>query len=40
VEGGVGIGIVPETTVRRVEAAMAIVAVPLTDACAVRELTI
>ena len=40
VECGVGIGIVPETTARRVERTMAIVPVALTDAWAVRELTI
>src|ERR1700730_13774084 len=40
VECNVGIGIVPETTARRVARAMAIVAVPLTDPWAVRELTI
>jgi DNA-binding transcriptional LysR family regulator len=40
VECNVGIGIVPETTARRVARAMAIVPVALTDAWAVRELTI
>jgi DNA-binding transcriptional LysR family regulator len=40
VERNVGIGIVPETTARRVVPAMAIVAVDLTDAWAVRDLTI
>jgi DNA-binding transcriptional LysR family regulator len=40
VERNVGIGIVPETTVKRVSKAMAIIAVPLTDAWAVRDLTI
>ena len=40
VECNVGIGIVPETTARRVAKTMAIAAVPLTDAWAVRELTI
>ena len=40
VECNVGIGIVPETTARRVARTMAIVAVPLTDPWAVRELTI
>jgi DNA-binding transcriptional LysR family regulator len=40
VECKVGIGIVPETTARRVAKAMAIAIVPLTDAWAVRELTI
>ncbi len=40
VEAGVGIGIVPETTARRAERAMHIVAVPLADAWAVRDLTI
>ena len=40
VERNVGIGIVPETTARRVVPAMAIVAVELTDAWAVRDLTI
>jgi len=40
VECNVGIGIVPETTARRVAGAMAIVPVALTDAWAVRELTI
>ena len=40
VECNVGIGIVPETTARRVARTMAIVAVALTDPWAVRELTI
>src|SRR5207344_2435835 len=40
VECRVGIGIVPETTARRVARTMAIVPVALTDAWAVRELTI
>jgi len=40
VECNVGIGIVPETTARRVARTMAISAVALTDAWAVRELTI
>ena len=40
VERNVGIGIVPETTARRVVPAMAIVAVDLTDAWALRDLTI
>jgi len=40
VECNVGIGIVPETTARRVARTMAIAAVPLTDSWAVRELTI
>jgi DNA-binding transcriptional LysR family regulator len=40
VERNVGIGIVPETTARRVVPAMAIAAVDLTDAWAVRDLTI
>jgi DNA-binding transcriptional LysR family regulator len=40
VECDVGIGIVPETTAHRVAKAMAIAVVPLTDAWAVRELTI
>src|SRR6202046_2744564 len=40
VECKVGIGIVPETTARRVSKTMAIAIVPLTDAWAVRELTI
>jgi DNA-binding transcriptional LysR family regulator len=40
VERDVGIGIVPETTVRRVAPPMKIVAVELTDAWAVRDLTI
>jgi len=40
VECNVGIGIVPETTARRVSRTMAIVPVVLTDAWAVRELTI
>ena len=40
VECNVGIGIVPETTARRVAQMMAIVAVELTDAWAPRELTI
>lgn len=40
VECNVGIGIVPDSTVRRVSKTMAIVAVPLTDAWAVRDLTI
>ena len=40
VERNVGIGIVPETTARRVVPAMAITAVDLTDAWALRDLTI
>ena len=40
VERNVGIGIVPETTARRVLPAMAITTVDLTDAWAVRDLTI
>ena len=40
VECKVGIGIVPETTARRVAKTMAIAVVPLTDAWAARELTI
>lgn len=40
VECKVGIGIVPETTAHRVAKTMAIAVVPLTDAWAVRELTI
>ena len=40
VECKVGIGIVPETTARRVARTMAIAVVPLTDPWAVRELTI
>jgi DNA-binding transcriptional LysR family regulator len=40
VECDVGIGIVPETTARWATRAMAIVAVPLADAWAVRDLTI
>jgi DNA-binding transcriptional LysR family regulator len=40
VECKVGIGIVPETTARRVERTMAIATVGLADAWAVRELTI
>jgi DNA-binding transcriptional LysR family regulator len=40
VERNVGIGIVPQTTVRRVGGTMAIAAVALTDAWALRELTI
>src|SRR6202030_648936 len=40
VECNVGIGIVPETTARRVARTMAITAVALSDAWAVRELTI
>jgi DNA-binding transcriptional LysR family regulator len=40
VECNVGIGIVPESTVRRVSKTMAISAVTLTDAWAVRDLTI
>src|SRR5262249_15732010 len=40
VECNVGIGIVPETTARRVARTMAIVPVALTDPWAVRELTI
>src|SRR6516165_7777095 len=40
VECHVGIGIVPETTARRVERTMAITRVVLTDAWAERELTI
>ena len=40
VECRVGIGIVPETTAHRVAKTMAIAVVPLTDAWAVRDLTI
>jgi DNA-binding transcriptional LysR family regulator len=40
VECGVGIGIVPETTARRVARTMAISAIELSDAWALRELTI
>jgi molybdate transport repressor ModE-like protein len=40
VECKVGIGIVPETTARRVSKTMAIAVVPLTDSWAVRDLTI
>ena len=40
VECGVGIGIVPESTARRVQRTMAIVPVALTDPWAVRELNI
>jgi len=40
VECKVGIGIVPETTARRVSRTMAIALVPLTDPWAVRELTL
>src|ERR1700723_4113849 len=40
VECRVGIGIVPETTARRVAKTMAIAIVPLTDSWAVRDLTI
>jgi len=40
VECNVGIGIVPETTARRTARTMAIAVVDLTDAWAVRELTI
>jgi DNA-binding transcriptional LysR family regulator len=40
VECSVGIGIVPETTARRVAKTMAIAIVPLTDSWAVRDLTI
>ncbi len=40
VESGVGIGIVPETTARRAERALHIVAVMLSDSWAVRDLTI
>jgi len=40
VECEVGIGIVPETTARRVAKTMAIAVVPLTDSWAVRDLTI
>jgi DNA-binding transcriptional LysR family regulator len=40
VECNVGIGIVPETTARRVAKTMAIAAVPLTDPWAARDLTI
>ena len=40
VECNVGIGIVPETTARRVQKTMAIAVVPLTNPWAVRELTI
>ena len=40
VEANVGVGIVPETTVKRSERAMAISAVRLTDAWALRELSI
>ena len=37
---GTSIGVVPETTARRVAPTMAIAAIPLTDAWAERELTI
>src|ERR1700674_500684 len=40
VECNVGVGIVPETTARRVSKTMAIAIVPLTDPWAVRDLTI
>jgi DNA-binding transcriptional LysR family regulator len=40
VEHGVGVGIVPQTTARRAVKAMAVKAVDLTDAWALRELTI
>ncbi|MEA2989851.1 MAG: hypothetical protein QOG83_2562 [Alphaproteobacteria bacterium] len=40
VECNVGIGIVPETTARRLVRTMAIAVVPLTDAWAVRQLTL
>ena len=40
VEAGVGLGIVPETTARRTGRSMAIATVDLTDAWALRELTI
>jgi DNA-binding transcriptional LysR family regulator len=40
VECGVGIGVVPQTTVRRAAGSMAITAVALSDAWAVRELTV
>jgi DNA-binding transcriptional LysR family regulator len=40
VECNVGIGIVPESTARRVQKTMAIAIIPLTDPWAVRELTI
>jgi DNA-binding transcriptional LysR family regulator len=40
VECNVGIGIVPESTARRVQRTMAIAIVELTDTWAVRELTI
>ena len=40
VECKVGIGIVPESTARRVSKTMAIAVVPLTDPWAVRDLTI
>jgi|SRR5579883_2453720 DNA-binding transcriptional LysR family regulator len=40
VECGVGIGVVPETTARRVTRTAAIAVVPLSDSWAVRELTI
>lgn len=40
VEAGVGIGIVPESTARRTERALHIVAVALTDSWAVRDLTV
>ena len=40
VECNVGVGIVPETTARRVAKTMTIAVVPLTDAWATRELTI
>ncbi len=40
VEANVGVGIVPETTVRRTERNMAITAVQLADSWALRELTI
>ena len=40
VEQGVGVGIVPETAARRCAASMAIRAVPLSDAWAVRQLVL
>ena len=40
VEAGVGVGIVPETTARRTAQSLAIAAVPLTDAWALRDLRI
>lgn len=40
VEGGVGVGIVPETTARRASHTMSIGIVPLTDGWALRDLTI